>query len=169
MSKNQTNLIQQKRPLRWKEALCNEEVPWMRVEDFHGLDLPRPIVVVNGVFDILHSSHMRLIFEARKKAKTLICAMDSDAHVVAQKGKERPIQTWAERAVALGYMPIDYLVEFQSESDLQNLITQVKADLRVTGVDHIHDVDPSGVKRMFIRDGQMRTSVVIERILRRYK
>ncbi len=88
--------------------------------------------------------------------------------MIEQKGKERPIQTWTERATTLGYMPLDYLVEFSSESELQNLIALVKPDIRVTGMDHAEDIDPSGVKRMFVRDGQMRTSVLIDRILRRY-
>ena len=83
------------------------EVPWLWATDFKNLELKRPIVLINGAFDVLHAPHMRLIFAARHKAATLICALDEDEKIRASKGPSRPILTFAERAACLNYMPIE--------------------------------------------------------------
>lgn len=140
-----------------------EEVPWQRPADFIGIKLARPIVLVNGCFDILHSGHMKIIFEARKRAGTLVVAMDSDA-LVARKGPGRPIQTWVERATTMNYMPVDYLVEIGSTKDMTALIETLQPDFRVQGIDYkTHATRYPNVKKCFVRTGAMRTSEIIER------
>src|SRR5579864_2512667 len=108
-----------------------EDVPWVRPGDFILGTLKSPIVLINGAFDILHAPHMRLIFAARHKAGTLVCALDSDEKIRQEKGPGRPILTFVERAASLNYMPIDIIVEINSRKDMDQLITTLKPDLRV--------------------------------------
>jgi cytidyltransferase-like protein len=140
------------------------QLPWVRPEDFHGLELPRPVVVVNGVFDLLHSAHMRLIFAAREKAGTLICAMDSDRLVKQHKGEFRPILSWPERYAAMSYMPVDYIVEIDDDGDFRRLISTVKPDVRYQGIDHAGQFTrASGIRKVFVREGKIHTSEIIRR------
>lgn len=140
------------------------ELPWVRVADLATLDLPRPVVVVNGAFDLLHAGHMKVIFAARKRAGTLIVAMDSDERA-ARKGPDRPILRYPERARALEFMPVDYLVEIESDRDLGRLLATVHADLRVQGFDHRdHPSKFPQYPKCFVRNGAMRTSKIVERI-----
>lgn len=141
------------------------EIPWIRVEEFAGLELFRPVVLVNGAFDILHSGHMKMLFAARQKGPTLVVAMDSDRKVRESKGKGRPVLSWIERSVALEYMPVDYLVEIDSEEDMQRLMETLKPEIRVQGGDYRgKSTRFPGVKKFFVYDGGMRTSKIIERI-----
>lgn len=152
-----------------------DELPWLRPEEFRNLDLPRPVVLINGAFDLLHSGHWKVITRARRKAGTLICALDSDARV-ARKDPRRPIQTYIERATMLGYTPIDYLCEIETDRDIYDLIRAAKPDLRVQGPEYrkqdskypwIPKAYVSGVGRSGARIG-MSTTKVIDRIVERY-
>lgn len=138
------------------------------------MELPRPIVLINGAFDLLHSGHWKIIQRARRNAATLICALDSDARV-AHKDPRRPIQTYVERATMLGYTPVDYLSEIDSDRDMYTLICALKPDLRVQGPEYatvskypwIPKAIVSGLDTKGNRMG-MSTSQIITRILERY-
>lgn len=151
-------------------------MPWLRPEDFKELDLAHPIILINGAFDLLHSGHWKIIQRARRNAATLICALDSDLRV-AQKDPRRPIQTYIERATMLGYTPLDYLVEINSDRDMYTLIRGVKPDLRVQGPEYrerdskypwIPKAFVSGLNKAGERMG-MSTTKIVERIVDRYE
>lgn len=57
------------------------------------------IVMVNGVFDILHRGHVEHLIQARCMGDRLIVALTDDLFV--NKGPGRPINTWADRATVL--------------------------------------------------------------------
>ena len=64
--------------------------------------LPGPVVMTNGVFDILHRGHVTYLAQARDLGKSLIVAVNSDASVkMLGKGDDRPINTEADRAAVL--------------------------------------------------------------------
>jgi len=145
------------------------EPSWVRPADLKGVELKRPVVLLNGAFDLLHSTHMRMIFAARHKAATLVLALDSDDRISKAKGPERPILNFIERLTALSYMPVDYCVEITSEQDMQSLIAAVKPDLRCQGEDYIHKPTRfPEVRKLIVREGKLRTSEIIERILTRH-
>lgn len=146
---------------------CQDEgPPWVRVEDFARIHLLRPVVLVNGAFDVLHSGHMKVIFAARRRGPTLVAAMDSDERVREAKGAGRPIQSWIERATTLGYMPVDYIIEVGSEKEMDKLMTALKPEIRVQGGDYQGQKSRyPKVKKYFVMDGGMRTSKIVERIL----
>jgi cytidyltransferase-like protein len=151
----------------------SDELVWVNIPGLTKLALPRPVVMVNGSFDLLHAGHMRLLATAREKAGvagTVLVAMDSDERVAAAKGPQRPIMKWTERAVCLGYFPIDYLIEISSEAEMHQLVELVKPDLRVQGSDYVkHASRFPEIPRCFVMDRSgIRTSSIIKRIVERY-
>ena len=148
------------------------ELEWYRVEDIKKDTFPRSVVLVNGAFDMLHASHMRLLFAARDKAGpkgTVVCALDGDSKISENKGVGRPIQTFVERATALQYMPIDAVVEVTSEGDMRNLIQRLRPDLRVQGVEYKTTVSRyPWLKKAYIRDGANHTTDLRKRCYESY-
>jgi bifunctional ADP-heptose synthase (sugar kinase/adenylyltransferase) len=146
----------------------SDEMPWLRIPGLAKLELPRPVVLINGGFDLLTVSHLRLISAARDHATSLVCALDSDAKLKRTKGPSRPIMTFVERATALGYTPIDYLVEVDTDSEFRRLIAALKPDLRVQGIEYRDKPTrfPS-IPKMFVRSG-LHTSEVIDRIVKQH-
>lgn len=154
-----------------------DECPWVRPKDFRGIELPRPVVLVNGAYDLLHSGHMKVLFRARRKAGigTVIVALDSDIRCGRKLG--RPIQSFIERATTLSYMPIDYIVEIDSDADMLEVIRGSKVDLRVQGSDYrgkptkypwVPRSFVAGVGKTGLRMG-MSTTKLIERICSKNK
>ena len=70
-----------------------------KIVSFHDLKaraaaLPHPVVMTNGVFDILPRGHVTYLAQARALGKSLIVAVNSDASVkMLGKGDDRPINT----------------------------------------------------------------------------
>ncbi|MAD80596.1 MAG: bifunctional heptose 7-phosphate kinase/heptose 1-phosphate adenyltransferase, partial [Planctomycetaceae bacterium] len=58
-------------------------------------------VFTNGVFDLLHVGHVRLLQFARQQGDNLIVAINSDASVRRIKGPSRPIVSADERVEIL--------------------------------------------------------------------
>ena len=142
----------------------DEELPWVRPGDLSTLALPRPVVVVNGAFDLLHAGHMKVIFAARKRAGTVIVAMDSDERV-ARKGTGRPILRFPERARALEFMPVDYIVEINNDKDMARLLSATKCDLRVQGFEYRgRPTKFPDIPKCFVRVGAMSTTKIVDRI-----
>lgn len=146
-----------------KENYSNE-LPWVRIEDFEKMKLKRPLVLLNGCFDLLHAGHMKVIFHARRHGKTVVLALDSDQRLAALK-PGRPILNWIERATSLGYMPLDYIVEINSDKEFLQLVNILKPDLRVKGAEYRDK--PSRIPEvpcLFVHDSGIRTSEIIRRI-----
>ena len=61
----------------------------------------RVVVLANGVFDLMHPGHIRLLEAARAEGDLLIVAVSSDRVVRDNKGPARPVLPEAERAELL--------------------------------------------------------------------
>ena len=147
-------------------------VPWLRPGEalLAERNFKRPICLINGAFDLLTSSHMRLIYAARHKCATLVCALDGNAKIAGAKGPGRPIQSWIERAVNLNYMPLDAIFQIETEADMNAVMKGLKPDFRMQGSEY---AGKSGryphVPKILVRLGKMRTSEIVERIRARYE
>lgn len=146
------------------------EVPWLRPSEPAKLPLATPVVLVNGAFDMLHSNHMRVLFAAARNAGTVICALDSDRKVRRAKGPQRPIMSFAERAAALNYMPINYIVEIDSEAQMATLVRSLEplGLLRVQGDEYRDQPSRFAARKALVRGGALHTSTLVDRILARY-
>ena len=64
--------------------------------------LPHPVVLTNGVFDILHRGHVTYLAQAASLGASLVVAVNSDESVrMLGKGPDRPINSENDRALSL--------------------------------------------------------------------
>ena len=101
---------------------------------------PGPIVLTNGVFDLLHPGHVQLLEAARREGSALIVAVNSDASVRRLgKGAGRPLTPEAARArVLAGLAAVDCVVLFDEDTPLE-IITRLQPDVLVKGADYTRD------------------------------
>jgi len=94
------------------------------------------VVFTNGVFDLLHAGHVRLLVAARALGDCLVVGVNSDASVRRLKGNGRPIVPLAERMEMLaGLKPVDYVVPF-GEATPARVIEAVLPAVLVKGSDY---------------------------------
>ena len=99
--------------------------------------LPRPLVMTNGVFDLLHRGHVAYLEAARALGASLAVAVNSDASVKRLgKGDDRPFNALADRmAVLAGLASVDLCVPFDDDTP-RDLIVAAMPDVLVKGGDY---------------------------------
>jgi len=98
--------------------------------------LPRPMVLTNGVFDILHRGHVTYLAQARALGASLVVALNTDASVRRLgKGDDRPINRLEDRAAVIAALEATSLVTwFDADTPLE-LIEILKPDVLAKGGD----------------------------------
>ena len=99
-------------------------------------DINDSVVWTNGVFDILHIGHLKLLRHAHTLGKHLVVGINSDASVKRLKGDLRPInneQLRKEALLELGF--IDEVVIFDEDTP-QETLEIVRPDIIVKGGDY---------------------------------
>jgi len=105
--------------------------------------LPRPVVLTNGVFDLLHRGHVTYLAQARALGASLVVAVNADASVrQLGKGPERPINPAVDRAAVLAALESVSLVTIFDEPVPLPVIALVHPDLYVKGGDYAIDTLP---------------------------
>jgi len=90
----------------------------------------------NGVFDLLHPGHIRVLAEARAACDRLVVGINSDASVRRLKGEGRPVQNEHARAEVLAALEaVDLVVVFEQNTPLE-LIRRVRPSVLVKGSDY---------------------------------
>ena len=93
----------------------------------------------NGVFDLLHPGHVKVLAQSRGRCDRLVVGLNSDASVRRLKGKERPIQSERARAEVLAALEaVDLVVVFPQDTPLE-LIRRVRPNVLVKGGDYRPD------------------------------
>ncbi len=99
----------------------------------------KKIAFTNGVFDILHEGHIKVLSQAASFADVLIVGVNSDASVKRLKGNSRPINNQQSRALILASLiMIDAVVIFEEDTPL-NLIKKILPDVLIKGGDYTSD------------------------------
>ena len=102
-------------------------------------DLEDVVVWTNGVFDILHIGHLKLLRHAYSLGNRLIVGINSDASVKRLKGDLRPINdqnTRKELLLELGF--VDDVIIFDQDTPLEAM-TKLEPDIIVKGGDYTFD------------------------------
>jgi rfaE bifunctional protein nucleotidyltransferase chain/domain len=86
--------------------------------------LPRPLVVTNGVFDLLHRGHVTYLEQAKALGASLVVAVNSDASVKRLgKGDDRPLNALDDRmAVLAALAAVDLVVPFDDDTPRELII-----------------------------------------------
>jgi len=99
--------------------------------------LPRPVVLTNGVFDLLHRGHVTYLARARALGASLVVAVNSDASVRRLgKGEDRPINSEADRAAVLAALESVSMVTVFDETVPLPVLEIVRPDIYVKGGDY---------------------------------
>ncbi len=99
--------------------------------------LPKPVVVTNGVFDILHRGHVTYLARARALGASLVVAVNTDASVRRLgKGDDRPINAEADRAAVLAALESVSLVTLFDEDVPLPVLELVRPEVYVKGGDY---------------------------------
>lgn len=101
------------------------------------LELPRPQVFTNGVFDLLHRGHVECLQQARALGGSLIVGLNSDTSVrLLHKGPERPLNPEADRACVLAALESVSLVVLFDEATPLALLELLRPEVYVKGGDY---------------------------------
>lgn len=101
-------------------------IQWL---DEHRLD--KTVVLVTGVFDLLHEEHLNFLQKAKDEGHILIVGIESDLRVKQLKGENRPIWKQEQRMIEIKRTQIADVVfilpeQFSKPADHENLIAQIR-------------------------------------------
>jgi D-glycero-beta-D-manno-heptose 1-phosphate adenylyltransferase len=107
--------------------------------------LPKPVVLTNGVFDILHRGHVTYLAQARELGASLVVAANTDASVRRLgKGDDRPLNTCADRMAVLAALEsVSLVVDFDEDTALE-VVQEGRPDIYAKGGDYVMDQIPEG-------------------------
>ena len=107
--------------------------------------LPKPVVLTNGVFDILHRGHVTYLAQARELGASLVVAVNTDASVKRLgKGEDRPINTCDDRMAILAALEaVSLVVPFEEDTALE-VVREARPDIYVKGGDYDMNAIPEG-------------------------
>lgn len=99
--------------------------------------LPHPVVLTNGVFDILHRGHVTYLAQARSLGASLVVAVNSNASVKQLgKGDDRPINDENDRAALIAALESTSLVVVFPDKVPLHVVQTVRPDVYVKGGDY---------------------------------
>lgn len=105
------------------------QIHWWRL-------INKKIAFTNGVFDILHEGHIKVLAEAASFADVLIVGVNSDASVKRLKGNDRPVNSEQSRTKILAALiMVDAVVVFDEDTPLE-LIKNIMPDVLIKGGDY---------------------------------
>lgn len=118
-------------PPTFESKLCPPEELERRLSS-----LPRPLVLTNGCFDILHRGHVTYLAQAAALGKSMVVALNSDASVRRLgKGDDRPVNPLADRlAVMAALESVTLVTWFDEDTPLQRIL-DCRPDILVKGGD----------------------------------
>jgi D-glycero-beta-D-manno-heptose 1-phosphate adenylyltransferase len=107
--------------------------------------LPKPVVLTNGVFDILHRGHVTYLAQARDQGASLVVAVNTDASVKRLgKGDDRPVNSCEDRMTILAALEaVSLVVPFEEDTALE-VVQEARPEIYVKGGDYDMTTIPEG-------------------------
>jgi glycerol-3-phosphate cytidylyltransferase len=134
----------------------------------------KTIVFTNGVFDIIHPGHIKLLKKSKSFGDILVVGLNTDKSVKINKGDKRPIFPFEERKkLLLAIEFVDFVIGFNEKTPI-NLISKIIPDILVKGGDYKPEeivgreiVEKNGGKLILINlISEYSTSKIIENCLK---
>ena len=107
--------------------------------------LPKPVVLTNGVFDILHRGHVTYLAQARELGASLVVAVNTDASVKRLgKDDDRPLNPCEDRMAVLAALEsVSLVVPFGEDTALE-VVRQAQPEIYAKGGDYDMAAIPEG-------------------------
>ncbi len=123
--------------------------------------LPKPVVLTNGVFDILHRGHVTYLAQARALGASLVVAVNTDASVKRlNKGDDRPMNPCDDRMAVLAALEsVSLVVPFDEDTALE-VVQQARPNIYAKGGDYNVAAIPEG--REIISQGGKAVAIAFE-------
>ena len=133
----------------------------------------KTIVFGNGCFDLVHVGHVRYIEAARELGDVLIIAVNTEASVRANVGREKPINPCEKRMEVIAALDaVDYVIPLEAQTPVE-LLELLRPDIQAKGTDYSLEAMPEretvekiGGKIAFVGDEKQHSSTELRRILR---
>ena len=128
-------------------------------------------VFINGVFDLIHPGHLKLLEFSKKLGDELIVGINSDTSVKKIKGNSRPIISDIYRKKMLESIKfVDSVIIF-NETNPKKIIKKIKPDIIVKG-DHysirevrkLDEIDQKILIKLVKIDQKFSTTKIIQKI-----
>ena len=127
-------------------------------------------VITNGVFDILHAGHFRLLLLCRELAGSdgqVVVGIDSDEKVKIDKGSERPFfDEKMRRHYLLSLKIVNRVFTFKDNEELYRIMALNRPDFIVKGKDWMNKVvigsDLANV--VFVESNGISTTLIAHRV-----
>lgn len=95
-------------------------------------NLGKKIILIQGVYDMLHIGHIRFLEKGKELGDILIVGVDSDELTKDRKGSGRPIYPEDERIqTLLALSCVDYVILKELDDDINYLARLVQPDILV--------------------------------------
>ena len=141
------------------------------VEDYRSQG--KTIVFGNGCFDLVHVGHIRYLEAARELGDLLIIAVNTEASIRANVGRERPINPCEKRMeVIAALQAVDYVIPLEDATPVR-LLEMFRPDIQAKGTDYSlaamperDTVEKIGASIAFVGDEKQHSSTELRRILR---
>lgn len=92
--------------------------------------------ITAGVFDLLHTGHLKMLEEMNKRCHSVVVAVQVDPSKY-RKGKSQPVESIFERTERLKACAyVSEVIPYETESDLETILTLYDYDIRFIGADH---------------------------------
>lgn len=133
----------------------------------------KTIVFGNGCFDLLHVGHIRYIEAARELGDVLIIAVNTEASIRANVGREKPINPCEKRMEVIAALDaVDFVIPLEDQTPIA-LLELLRPNIQAKGTDYSLDAMPerATVEKMgaciaFVGDEKQHSSTELRRILR---
>ncbi len=137
---------------------------WTRAQRAAG----KRIVLTNGVFDLLHVGHVRMLNDAAKHGDVLLVAVNGDAHVRRTRGAGRPQVPAHERVevvASLGAVSAAFVFD---DATVDALLDELRPDVHAKGKDYNLATLPErqtnarlGIAMVFVGDEKRHSSTAL--------
>jgi FAD synthetase len=114
----------------------------------------RKIVLATGVFDLLHTGHLRFLEESKRKGgprSKLVVVVARDKTVLRRKGKGPIIPEDQRRELVAALRVVDRAILGREEIDLLGILQEVRPDVVCVGYDQ--DEIRGAVARLIRKQG----------------
>jgi glycerol-3-phosphate cytidylyltransferase len=109
----------------------------VHIDDWKKSVRPKKNGIIAGAFDVIHPGYVKMFQEAKNKCDHLTVALHIDPSI--ERGKMKPVHTWAERAeVLLALKYIDDINIYEYEWELEKMLSSGHYDIRFLGEDYLN-------------------------------